>query len=58
MDPIGAIFMEGLITIHELVLAKDNDGFSSPTHIHAIICTQNNSIQMSSIFKQHCLDNV
>jgi hypothetical protein len=28
MDPTGSIFMEGMITIHELVLAKDNDGFS------------------------------
>jgi hypothetical protein len=39
MDPTGSIFMDGLIKIHELVPAKDNDGFSPPTQIHTIICT-------------------
>ena len=58
MDPTGSIFMEGLITIHELVLAKDNDGFSPPTHIHTITGVQNNSMQMSLIIKPRYLDNV
>jgi hypothetical protein len=46
------------ITIHELVLAKDNDGFSPPTHIHTTIYIQNSSIQMSLIIKPRYLGNV
>jgi hypothetical protein len=34
MDSTGSTFMEGLITIHELVIAKDNHGFSPATHTH------------------------